>query len=145
MQTRNAIVDAWYERTVETYPAEARPQLLRVGDRFRNPVGALLKVSLEAVFHEIDNEMDEARVRRALDPIVRLRAVQDFTPAEAISFASQLREVAREQHVTFPDHEQRLDRLSRLALDTYKRCREQIDSIRRREAASPLAHLRCRS
>ena len=70
----------WLERTLASYPSQTAGFLRNEKDRFRNPVGNTLKEGLATLLDEITGEMDTAKIRPALESIVRLRAVQDFTP-----------------------------------------------------------------
>ena len=145
MSTRAGILEAWYERTVNTYPAEVRPQLLGGSDQFRNPVVFTLRTALGVLIEEVGGGMNSERVHKALDEIVRLRAVQGFDTSAAIRFVYLLRDVAREQNVAIADLDRRVDELAQIAFDVFTRCREQIEAIRARDAASVKAHLRCRA
>ena len=89
----------------------------------------------------------------ALEGLVRIRAVQDFSPAEAVAFVFLLKRAAREvledvseQAQSVParvlsDLEARIDSLALLAFETYTRCREEIFEIRVREAQRRTAAL----
>ena len=79
-------------------------------------------------------------MRRALDGIVRIRAVQDFRAAAAVGFLFQLKPLIREQlqgtvqaNGGMPEVgalEERIDTAILLAFDIYMECREQVYSIR---------------
>lgn len=145
MSARGDILEAWYQRTVNTYPAEARLQLLGGGDQFRNPVAFTIRTSLATMLDEIEGGMNVERLEQALDGIIHLRAVQDFSAAEAVRFVFFLRDIACEGTVVIPDIDRRIDQLALVAFDSYMQCREQVAVIRAREAAAPTAHMRCRA
>ena len=96
MRAHAAILDAWIEKTVQIYPEQARTSISRGGERFRNPVGFAVRESLAKLLQELAGEMDAARTSEALDGLVRLRAVQECTPAEAVCFVFLLRQIIRE-------------------------------------------------
>lgn len=128
------VVGRWVALTLESYPAAMRAQLGAEADPFRNPAGGTIRESLRTLFGEIAGEMRESVVLPALDRFVRLRAVQDFTPADAVRFVFALRTAVRENCGTVADSmESRIDELALLAFNQYMACREQIFALRAKE------------
>ena len=78
-----------------------------------------------------------------LDPIVRIRAVQAFTPSQATAFVLSLKRVLRDalsQHLRDQEVandllalEARIDALCLMAFDIYQECRETIYRIQASE------------
>jgi hypothetical protein len=71
----------------------------------------------------------------ALDRIIRIRAVQELTPSQALAFILDLKQVVGEvageaAADELRAFEQRVDQLVLTAFDVYSECREQISSIR---------------
>lgn len=127
---REVAARKWLEATLASYPPETSRFLLEDKDPFRNPVGQAFKESLPVLVEEVLGEMDAARIDAALERIVKIRAVQDVTPAGAVSFVFLLKPILRD-----PAREERVDRLALRAFDLYMQCREKIWAIRAREAA----------
>ena len=133
-EKKRVIAGEWLARVLQSYP-ETSSRLLRLEtDPFRNPVGHALKEGLSVLVGEILGEMAPARIAPALDGIVRIRAVQDFTAGQAVSFVFLLREVARKH---LGDHEavlelaeRRIDDLAVQAFDLFIACREKMDEIK---------------
>ena len=119
MRAPAAILDAWIEKTIQIYPEQARNSISRGGERFRNPVGFAVRESLAKLLQELAGEMDAARTSEALDGLVRLRAVQDCTPAEAVCFVFLLRQIIREHDARdqFPDLDRRIDELALMTFE----------------------------
>ncbi len=140
MITSESILEQWIAGTIQSYPGATVPFLSRTDDPFRNPVGHALRESLTALFEQLQGNMDTERIVRALDAIIRIRAVQDFTASQAVEFVFLLRPLLREV-APQPDpvplgaslHD-RIDRLALMAFDQYMRCREQLADIRTNEA-----------
>jgi RsbRD-like negative regulator of sigma factor len=153
---KGAIVRAWLGRTLGTYPDQSSRFLDREKDPFRNPVGHTLKEGLAALFDELLGGMDSEKVTTLLDGIVRIRAVQDFTAAQAVAFPFHLKNVIREslhsaprpplslsrgeekgEEGSRPDAltslEDRIDQMTLLAFDLFMRCRESIYEVRANE------------
>lgn len=137
MITSQAIAEQWFARTVESYPSLTAHFLTGEEDQFRNPVGHALRGSLAALLQQLLGDMDQARIEAALDDIVRIRAVQDFPPSQAVEFVFLLKPLLRElspgQDAAGLDA--RIDQLALMAFDKYMQCREQIAQIRARERA----------
>lgn len=128
------IVERWVEQTLQSYPAETLPFLRGEQDPFRNPVGHALKENLAILAHELLGTMDRKRIAEALDAIVRVRAVQNFSPAGAVRFVFGLREAIQETSGAVPESLQsRIDELALMAFDQYMSCREEIFRLRMNE------------
>jgi hypothetical protein len=134
MSAQGPIVERWVQRTMESYPAEMLSFLSTQQDPFRNPVGHTLRESLTTLVHELLGEMDKQAIAPALDALIRLRAVQGFTPSEAVRFVFEVRNAVREASGAVPESLQsRIDELALMAFDQYMSCRQQIFELSARE------------
>lgn len=134
MNTEAEIAERWLRRTLASYPAKVQPFIAAESDPFRNPVGSTLRRGLAAIVRESLGVMDTQALAVAVDELIRLRAVQDFTPREALRFIFDLRAAAAESGVPLPaDFPARVDQIALLAFDKYMACREQIFDLRARE------------
>jgi RsbT co-antagonist protein rsbRD N-terminal domain len=139
---KEALLAVWLTRTLETYPAVSRDFLTGEKDPFRNPVGHTLRERLASLLEGLLGAQEVTDLVPALEPIVRLRAVQDFTPGQALSFLFLLKDVAREEMARLGESasteterlEARIDRLALAAFDLYVKCREEICTIQVNEA-----------
>jgi hypothetical protein len=138
LETRkDVLLAAWLMRTLETYPASSRDFLAREKDSFRNPVGHTLREGLASLLDGLLGAQDVVDLVPLLEPIVRLRAVQDFSPGQALSFLFLLKGVAREEATRLGEPaitetealEKRIDQLALAAFDLYMKCREEISKI----------------
>ena len=140
-RTRDRFVEEWLASTLQTYPEQTGRFLRDERDPFRNPVGQTLRTGLTALVAELLGDFDRPRVAAALEAIVRIRAVQDFTPAEAVGFVLLARRAARavagdgDPGVGPLDAlDARVDDMALVAFDLYARCREEIHAIGARAA-----------
>jgi RsbT co-antagonist protein rsbRD N-terminal domain len=134
MRVDEAIAERWSERTLASYPAETLSFLSGEQDPFRNPVGHTLRENLTALVHELLGKMDKNRIADSLDALVRMRAVQNFSPADAVRFVFDLRAAIRDVSGAVEDSLQnRIDELALMAFDKYSACREQIFELRAKE------------
>jgi len=134
------VAEEWIKLTLASYAAEVRPSLSSEQDRFRNPVWHTIEESLTTLSRELLGSMDDRAITPAIDALVRLRAVQDFSPSAALRFVFELRAVIEEVcGEVAPQLNSRIDELALTAFDRYTACREQIASLREKELRSRVA------
>jgi hypothetical protein len=133
-QRRSAITQRWFDAVVAAYPEEAVRFFGSQRDRFANPVGVTLRRSLAELLDGLVEGREPDQLRDALDSVVRIRAVQDFTPSEALGFVTALKPILSDELRADPaacrELEARLDPLLLAAVDHYVSCREQVWQIR---------------
>ena len=137
---RETVLDRWFQAVLATYPADTARFLAGGADPFANPVGHTVRVGLGRLYDRFLVDGPEAELSAAIDGIVRIRAVQEFTPSAAVGFVYKLRSILREELAdAAPDPsdqaalESGIDRLALVAFDVYMQCREKIFEIRVRE------------
>lgn len=137
------IAERWLDLVVKTYPAKrSQSFFLNEKDPFANPVGHTLRTSLFEVMEGLIEGLGEDVLEARLDPIIRIRAVQEFTAKEALTFIFYLKDLAREavkasgagdtDSALFYAFDKRVDDLAILGFTLYMRCREQIWSFKSR-------------
>ncbi|MEF3695959.1 RsbRD N-terminal domain-containing protein [Desulfolutivibrio sp.] len=142
-QKKDDILDRWFDLTLATYAPETAVLWKKQKDRFANPVAYRFKIGMEGVLNELVNTSETptaAVFEPHLDEIVRVRAVQDFTPAQAVAFIYLLKQAARDvlweevsQNGRFTELfelESRIDVLALICLDIYCKCREKLFQLR---------------
>ena len=138
---RAAIQKRWLEKTLETYAPDTSAFFKRQKDQFANPVGQALRAGTQTMVDCLldEDEMDAEKICSALEEIIKIRSIQDFTPAQAVSFVFSLRPVIREELKGELDtarlaelarFEIRIDQLALFAFDVYVKCRERLYEIR---------------
>lgn len=134
-----AVLQDWLRLIVDTYSPGTARFFSEEKDQFINPVGAAINQGMEAVYEEILGEMNAQRISQALDPLVRIRSVQDFPPAQAVACVFFLKSVIRRalknedgdpqiSQELFTIYE-RIDEVGLLAFDLYMKCREKVFEI----------------
>lgn len=146
-----AILSKWLELIIGTYPTDAQRFLKKQKDPFANPVGTRIRNEAENIYKELIRGMDPERLSLSLDGIIRIRAVQDFTPSQAISFVFLLKNLIREEvgkevreHQILDEwmtFESRFDDVALLAFDLFMKCREKIYEIRANETKNQVSRL----
>lgn len=140
-EPRKAILDRWVESVFAGYPEETAKFLRKQSDRFANPVGMSLKEALADLLDGVLDRVDPAELEEALDRVIRVRAVQDFSARDAVGFVFDLKPLLRSGLEAVPagsrpsttEIEASVDSLGLLAFDVYMRCREQVWAIRNAE------------
>jgi len=142
-QRKAVIVKKWFDVVIQTYPADTSRFLKTQKDPFANPVGQTVLRGLEALFDTLMKGPDTDTISSFLDPIIRIRAVQDFTPSKAVSFIFSLKQVIRENltkelkdtamALELLNLESAIDDLALIAFDIYMECREKIFELKANE------------
>ncbi len=150
-QKKAPIVGRWLELIFETYPDDARRFLTKQKDRFANPVGTTISKEIETLYDELIEGLETDRVSPLLDRIIRVRAVQDFSPSQAVNFVFLLKKAIKKEILgeILEDQlsedlaiiESRIDDLALLAFDIYMNCREKLNDIRANEAKNQVSKL----
>ena len=137
-QVQQTVRDRWLAATIETYPGPIGDFLVRERDPFRNPIGHSLRAGLPVLLEELFGCMNTAIFTPALSDIVRIRAVQDFTPSQAVGFLFLLKGILRREITGPPDQlrelEDRIDELVRVGFDLFMEYREKIYALKAGEA-----------
>ncbi len=92
LKNKAIILERWLGRIMETYPPDAARFFKDEHDRFLNPVGARVRQGIETLYDELLGDMDEKKISEALDAVVRVRSVQDFSASEAVAYVFFLEE-----------------------------------------------------
>jgi hypothetical protein len=137
---KDAIVRRWLDAVLATYPEEASAAFKRQKDPFANPVGHSLRVGTRRIFEAMLDGMDIEEIRHHLDAIIKIRAVQQLPPSQAVCFVFPLKEAVRAelgQAIEEPPLaaeltalEAEIDRIALVAFDIFVACREQVWELR---------------
>ncbi len=142
---RDALAIRWRELVLETYPPESVAFLGQEKDEFRNPVGATIRQAIDTLTGTLVTGAAREGPSPALDAMVRMRAVQNFSPAQTVGFVFLFRralaDVLREELPEVRAVEliglfARLDDLALEAWDRYAACRDKVSDLRAREATA---------
>ena len=96
IEKKSAILEGWLDRILDVYPAGSGDFFRENQDPFSNPIGSTIREGIEKLFQEILEPTDAARSRSILDPIIRIRAVENLSPSRAMAFIPLLKEIIRE-------------------------------------------------
>ena len=141
---KKEIVSLWIERTLNSYKSPGF--FKKESDSFANPVGVNIKDALSTIFDLLLANAEHPDYADPLDRIIRIRAVQTFTPAQAVAPLLELKWVIKQVFSTKKDAEPLLseldtldcdvDRIALMGFNLYMECREQIYRCRINEIKS---------
>jgi hypothetical protein len=148
------MIKKWFDLVVDTYPTETQRFLRKEKDQFGNPVGSTISSELEILYEELLEGGDRKKVASSLDNIIRVRAIQDFEPSEAVGFVIGLKGLIRDESKKLaagqPDAdlsaelqtiEKKIDDALLVAFDIYSKCREKIHNLRANESKRQVSRL----
>jgi len=140
---RSTVLSMWFNAMVDTYPQDASNFIRTNDNRFANPVGHRISESFALILDGLLSESGPESVTSALDDIIRVRAVQDFSASQAVSFIFSLKRVIRElvskdktvaiQSDELLRLEDRIDVYALSAFDIFMKCREKLYDIKANE------------
>ncbi len=141
----------WLRAVLETYPEDARRFLGKQKDQFANPVGHTLSKELGELLVGLVKRREPEEVVPVLDRIVRVRAVQDFSPSQSLSFLFALKPIIRDAadkeiregglEGELEAMEAHIDEVVLWAVDVYVGCREKLYEIRANQLKNQVSGL----
>ncbi len=139
-ERKTSLTERWRQRLFESYPPETAIFLKKEKNRFDNPMGHQLSHGLERILETLVQELDREQILAALDEVIRVRALQNFTPSQALAFIFLLKNVIREELAQelkngqfspeLQEVESRIDGMALLGFDAYTQRREKLYEIR---------------
>mgnify|MGYP003159802650 FL=1 len=147
---RDAAIQKWTEAVFAMYPFETTGFIRTQRDQFANPVGHATRAAGEQIYDAVTGrDVDMEKVHASVAALIRIRAVQDLKPEQAVGVLYLYKSVLRELLLAdmlaagdvqgFLDMGDRLDTLCLMAFNLYLADREQVYAERvakqRREAS----------
>jgi len=130
----HGICSEWTAAIINTYPEEGAKFFSGGKNQFSNPVGHTFRSNIERMLKVLASDADVSECSKDLDGILRIRAVQGFTPSVALCFLPALKEIVYRLVVKTGASEEegpalhalnvRVDRLTMMGFDLYMACRE---------------------
>ena len=160
-EKKSAILDRWHDAVLDTYPSDTSGFLKGQKNPFLNPVGFTIFQGIENLFEELlcennppisplvkggEGGLSGERASLFLDNIIRIRAVQEFTPSQSVAFVLLLKNAIREElkselverqlleELLF--FESKIDDMALLSFDIYMKCREKLFQLKVNELQS---------
>ena len=134
------LAQKWASLILGTYPEQTQAVWRNNRDQFSNPVGHAILTATAELIPLLLTWNDAAAVAKSLETLVKIRAVQDFSPGKALSFVFLLKKLLRQEFVQelaargaleeLLSFETRVDNLATIAFDLYVAARDQVSRMR---------------
>ena len=138
-EKKSVIVKNWIQLIFATYSSETSKFLNVENNQFSNPVGFTTSEAVNHLFDVIINDVNPGNVKPLLLDLIKIRAVQDFTPSQATGFVLLLKKVVRDElrnnlneikiYEELLEFESKVDKTALIAFDLYQECREKVYRI----------------
>ncbi len=132
------IVNQWVEYALESYKSSGF--FVKEKDKFANPVGGNLREGLQKLFLLLSKGADSKEFTEPLEQFISIRAVQEFTPAQAVAPLNAVKHIVRERFLgdkerkqlvsELYDFEFNVDLAVLAAFDIYMHYRERLYKVR---------------
>ena len=143
-QKKKIIVQQWTDQVLDSYGA---PDFFKKQkNQFANPVGSTISAGLQEIYTVLAEGKELGRVCKPLEDIVKIRAVQEFTPSQSVSFLYLLKTIVQQElakdkknsvgQESLTELDNRIDQVALMAFDFYMDCRERLNQIRINEVLS---------
>jgi hypothetical protein len=150
-ERKDAVLKKWFRHVVKTYPDETARFLQQEKDPFDNPVGSNVIKGIEEVFEQLTSEKEITTINPFLERMVKIRAIQDFRPSEAVAFVFALKDIIevelsdasgeKEDHHELIAFNRRIDALALLVFDVYMKSREKVYKLKVNEVKNRVSGL----
>ena len=131
---QDKIVSLWVDRTLDSYISSGF--FKTSPDRFANPVGANIRDGLGRLYALLLEDAAPDELLAPLDQVIRIRAVQEFSPSQAVAPILEIKWVVRQVlageradkdiETELDEFDLKVERMALLAFDMYTECREQL-------------------
>ncbi len=145
-EVQSEIVTDWFKSTMKEYSGKAAAVYTNSGNQFANPVGSTFSKAMETIMSNlVGDEDNQEEVKSKLDDVVRIRALQNFSPSDSLEFIFRLKDILLkylEKDLNAGNFrellkiEAEIDRLTQICFDTYAKSREKLFELRNREIQS---------
>ncbi len=143
VEKRTIILQRWLDRVLEAYPPDTKRFFRENKNPYSNPVGFTLRKGMEGIMAQVLQPFSEKDARAILEPVMKVRAVEDLPACRGMDFIPPLREVLseivrEENRKDILGHEwlelnSRVSRLALLGMTLYSECREKVNQLRIKE------------
>jgi len=151
LEHKGSILPRWLDSLFEVYPSGSHAFLRGKKDRFANPVGYTLSMELERLYEAVARDAVAEEIGAILENIMKIRAVQDLKPSQALQFILELKGLVRKELKSegsgggsrgdLEAFEEKIDKICLEGFDIYSRCRQKIFDLRVSEVKRQVSRL----
>ena len=146
---KSQLVQEWIQSIIETYPVVTSKFFGQQKNRFSNPVGFTITQCAEKLFDKIVDDKNIEDIKVTLVDLIKIRAVQNFSPSEAVGFIFSLKKILCEMFEKeiidnnslkeIINIESKIDSAALAAFDLYMESREKVFEIKVNEIKARLS------
>ncbi|MDP2211356.1 MAG: RsbRD N-terminal domain-containing protein [Candidatus Aquicultor sp.] len=141
-----AILKRWLDVISATYSGEAAAFIKGQKNQFTGPMGYTIQEGLEGLFDGLIDEAPFEEIAPFLESIIKIRAVQDFSPSQAVAFIFHLKKIISEESQNTSDtrgvvdtaaltaFELKIDTLALISFDLYMEARDKVYQLKTNES-----------
>jgi hypothetical protein len=142
-ENKSNVIDKWLRTVIATYPEQSSFFLFNKKDKFANPLGWTISNEIKNLFENIITDYNKENIRKSLENLTQIRAIQDFAPSEACGIILMLKPIIQEEFLkNLTDKNiltelfiinERIDESALQMFDIYMLTREKIYEIKANE------------
>ena len=142
-ENKTVILQRWFDRLLEDYPPETQALFRENRSPYSNPIGFTLRRGMEGILEGFLTPAAAAEARAVLEPVMRVRAVENLPSPQGGKFILPLREIIGEileeaeikeiLEREWLDLNSQISRLALLGMNLYSECREKVHRLRMKE------------
>jgi len=145
IEKRTSILRQWENCLLEKFAPETVQIFKKQKDQFANPMGHKISAGLGELFDVICDAGDHEVETPALGQLIKLRAVQQISASDAVSFVFQLKKIVRKEsrkakaaevYEEWLAFDARVDAAALAVFDMFMASREQVYKVRMSELSS---------
>ncbi len=144
LEKKKIFLQEWFDLLAASYPLETVRLLKKETNQFANPVGHTFSAAMGEILDEFLGENSAEAMGPLLDRIIRIRAIQNFSPSSSLAFIFGIKTLARQlleaelatgevSREEISDFNEKVDGLALFAFDVYMGCRENLFEVRMTE------------
>jgi hypothetical protein len=151
LERKSSILKRWFDAIIESYPSDSSNFFKNNKDQFANPVGYTFTEVIDGLFEELLRSGGGERYFPYLNDIIKIKAVQEFSPSQSVSFIFLLKKAVRDElkgelkrnqfHSEMLSLESEIDALALLSFDIFMKCREKIYELKTNETRNMMFRL----
>ena len=146
-----AILEKWLDTLLSNYPPETVLFFKKEKDPFANPITHQLTKGLQDILTVLVEDQGREAAIAAVDEIIRVLALQEIYPSQALAFLFHLKHIVREVlaqelgdallALEMLELESRIDGLALLGFDNYMQRRDKLCELKVNEVKSRVSGL----
>lgn len=138
-EKKTSVIKKWFDLIIDNFPSDSSNFLKNQKDRFLNPLGYTISENIQGLFDELIHDTESEKIFLYLNDIMKINAVQDFSPSKAVSIIYLLKQVIKDELDDMEKNkfsedlkflETKIDNLTFLSFDIYMKFKERIFDLR---------------